>query len=115
MHPKRNIIIYTYIQRNIIQPLNKHGIPATCYNINETSRHYYKYYMSSLICEIFKKKKLIETDGGLLVARSRGLGEMVEVVKRYRFSIIIWISSVYLMYSMANTVNYTEFYVLESC
>ena len=36
----------------------------------------------------------------MLVARSRGLGEMVEVVKKYRFSIIIWISSVDLMYSM---------------
>ena len=34
--------------------------------------------MSSLICEILKKKKLIETDSRLLLARNRGLGEMVE-------------------------------------
>ena len=46
-----------------------------------------RYYMISLICGIFKKKELIDTENRLVIARNRvrgRVGKMGEGVKRYK-------------------------------
>ena len=58
-----------------------------------------------------KKIKLIEPESRLVVARGKGMGEMGDVVKEYKFPVIRWVRIRDVMYSIVNVVNNTITYL----